>query len=54
MKKEGNETFMNIGKNSFFEKVSMKMGSFLEKNNSELGETISLFFTIYKKNFSGA
>ena len=42
MKKEGNETFMNIGKNSFFEKVSMQMESFLGKNNSELGETISL------------
>ena len=42
MRKEGNETFMNTGNINFFEKFFMKMKIFFKKDNSELGEVISL------------
>ena len=42
MRKEGNETFMNTGNINFFEKFFMKMKFFFKKDNSELGEVISL------------
>jgi len=42
VRKEGNETFMNTGNINFFEKFFMKMKIFFKKDNSELGEVISL------------
>ena len=42
MRKEGNETFMNTENINFFEKFFMKIKFFFKKDNSELGEVISL------------
>ena len=42
MRKEGNETFMNTENINFFEKFFIKIKFFFKKDNSELGEVISL------------